>query len=294
PWRICQVATGERAQRWPRSRPRTLAASTAATPSAKTTRKPLTPADCDPPRTSSTRMRRAPTTRATISTPTPATSAASAAGRDEGPPGGGVGRGSGDATERSREGTRTQRTRRPAASHPCDEDLTIHAAETFSSPLVLCFTRCEPGSSINHPRLEPWSGQTHAGLPRDESSPRDQAPLCQGDDDHGLAPPRSLPRRRPRALLPDRQHGACAPADRGGEGRVPPLRRGRHVPEVGHRVRPGRRRLGRPVRGRAPRAQAAHRPRAPRRLSPTPRRVRRPRAVTLWVAARRRSRTRPT
>ena len=38
-----------------------------------------------------------------------------------------------------------------------------------------------------------------------------------------------------------------------------------------HRDRSGRRRLGRPLRGRAPRAQAPHRPPAPRRLtSPTP------------------------
>ena len=37
-----------------------------------------------------------------------------------------------------------------------------------------------------------------------------------------------------------------------------------------HRVRPGRRRLGRPVRGRAPRAQAPQRPRPPRRLTHAP------------------------
>ena len=40
--------------------------------------------------------------------------------------------------------------------------------------------------------------------------------------------------------------------------------------QVGPRVRPGRRRLGRHVRGRAPRAQAPQRPRPPRRLTPPP------------------------
>src|SRR3954462_10585606 len=35
-------------------------------------------------------------------------------------------------------------------------------------------------------------------------------------DAHGLAPPCRLPRRRPRAVLPDREHRTRPPADRGG------------------------------------------------------------------------------
>ncbi|CAA9415518.1 MAG: WhiB-like transcription regulator, partial [uncultured Quadrisphaera sp.] len=82
----------------------------------------------------------------------------------------------------------------------------------------------------------------------------------------GLAPPGSLPGRGPGAVLPDREHRARAPADRGGQGRVPPLPGGGHLPQVGPRERPGRGRLGRALRGRAPRAQAPHRARPPREL----------------------------
>src|SRR6478735_9821177 len=64
-------------------------------------------------------------------------------------------------------------------------------------------------------------------------------------DAHGLAPPCRLPRRRPRAVLPHREHRTRPPADRGGASSLSSLRGGRHLPDLGSRVRPGRRRLGR-------------------------------------------------
>src|SRR5690606_41456111 len=63
-------------------------------------------------------------------------------------------------------------------------------------------------------------------------------------------PPRPTPfpyttlfRSGPRAVLPDRQHRACAHADRGGQAGLSFLLGHRGMSEVGARVRPGRRRL---------------------------------------------------
>ncbi|CAA9220573.1 MAG: WhiB-like transcription regulator, partial [uncultured Blastococcus sp.] len=72
----------------------------------------------------------------------------------------------------------------------------------------------------------------------------------------GLAPPRALPGRGSGAVLPHRDDRPGSRADRAGQGRVPPLPRGGVVPGLGPALRPGLRRLGWALRGRASRAEA--------------------------------------
>src|SRR5690606_41113297 len=60
--------------------------------------------------------------------------------------------------------------------------------------------------------------------------PRSLAARCCAEKElpsHGLASQSCSPHRGPGALLADRQHPARAAADRGGQGRLPPLRRDR-------------------------------------------------------------------
>ncbi|CAA9230399.1 MAG: WhiB-like transcription regulator, partial [uncultured Corynebacteriales bacterium] len=80
----------------------------------------------------------------------------------------------------------------------------------------------------------------------------------------GLAPPSALPRRGPGALLPHREHGSGDRAAGAGQGRLPPMPGDRRVPELGSRVRSGRRHLGRDGRGRASGPQASRRARRSR------------------------------
>src|SRR5262245_11284506 len=73
---------------------------------------------------------------------------------------------------------------------------------------------------------------------------------------HGLAPPCDLPRRGPRAVLPDWDVWPGAAPSRAGEGGLPAVFRDRPVPVLGAGDRPGRRRLGRDERGGAARREA--------------------------------------
>jgi len=81
-------------------------------------------------------------------------------------------------------------------------------------------------------------------------------------------PPRGarLDWRRPRALLPHRQHRTGRSADWAGQGCLPHLLGGGRMPWVGLRVWPRRRCLGWPQWGRTPGSQATPDPQLQRLL----------------------------
>jgi hypothetical protein len=158
---------------------------------------------------------------------------------------------------------------RPGAAHPLWDALESVTLGATRSPTHVTTRNDHPRPGYVRPGTAGDAGaQGSVWLSRPAGPSRVLRPLPLEGVNHpwtgATEPPAST--KTPSCSSPSGTPGR-PPPDRGGQGRLPSLRRRRLLPEVGAGDRPGRRRVGRHVGGRAPRPQAPRCPRPSRELT---------------------------